>query len=363
MSNIAKTEKPKILVTDDEQVIRDLFKKFLSKEGFLVSTAADGLDALDKIQNNSFDMLILDLMIPKMTGMELVDKIRQFNKDLIIIIITGYATVETAKEAIKKGCFDYITKPFDVEDVNIIIKRAFDIKRWSEEKKKLQEQLQIAEKLASLAQMGAGVAHETNTVLTSIKLFLEMWKSRLPDTQNEAKNIDVILEEIERAEKLISRFLNFSKPEKAEFLKTDINKLIRQNLQIFKYKLEKNKIELLLEFKDEAIELFCDPVQIDEVFLNLVSNSIDAMPCGGRLAIGCEVRDKKALIVVKDTGIGISQEDLKRVFDPFFTTKPHGTGLGLSIVHRVIEEHKGLINITSEKNKGTSVRIELPVEG
>lgn len=172
MNKASQTEKPKILVTDDEEVIRDLFNKFLSKEGYLVSTSADGLDALNKIKNNRYDMLILDLKIPALSGMEVLDKIKELNKELIIIVVTGYATIETAKEAIKKGCFDYITKPFNIEDVSIIIRRAFEVKKWMEEKKKLQEQLQVAQKLASLAQMGAGVVHETNTILTSIKLFL-----------------------------------------------------------------------------------------------------------------------------------------------------------------------------------------------
>jgi signal transduction histidine kinase len=361
MSSETNTEKPRILVVDDEQVIRDLFEKFLSKEDYIVSTAVDGLEVLEKVRNDYYNMLILDLKMPKMEGMEVLDRVRDLNRDLIIIIVTGYATLETAKEAIKKGCFDYITKPFNIEDVSIIIKRAFDVKRWSEEKKKLQEQLRVAERLASLAQMGAGVVHEINTMLTSIKLFLEMLKSKLPQTQKEAKNINLVLEEIGHAEKLIVRFLSFTKPEKGEFIKADINKLIKQNLQIFKYKLEKNNIEVLLDFKDETIGVLCDPLQIGEVFLNLVSNSIDAMPEGGCLTISSEVKEKNAVVIVSDTGIGISSEDMEKVFDPFFTTKPHGTGLGLSIVHRIIQEHRGSIKISSEKDKGTSVQIELPI--
>jgi len=359
-SKMRNNNKPSVLIADDEQVIRDLFQRFLDREGYATSTAIDGLDALQKIEKNNYDMLILDLKMPRMQGMELLDKIRKLNKDLIIIVITGYATVGTAKEAIKQGCFDYITKPFNIEEVAIIIKRAFDIHRWEQEKKKLQEQLQIAERLASLAQMGAGVAHEVNTVLTSVKLFLEMLKSKSPETQSEVKNIGLMLGEVKRAEKLIARFLNFTKPEKGEFLKIDINKLIKQNLQIFKYRFKKNNINALVEFKDEIIEVLCDPIQIEEVISNLISNSIDAMPEGGNLTIRSEVIGENAVITASDTGIGISQEDIKRVFDPFFTTKPHGTGLGLSIVHRIIEEHKGTIKITSEKGKGTGVRIELP---
>jgi len=361
MNNSQDLKNPKILIADDEQVIRDLFEKFLSKEGYGVTTAADGLDALGKIKTDNYNMLILDLKMPKISGMELLEKIRQIKKDLIVIIITGYATIETAKEAIKQGCFDYITKPFNIEEVAIIIKRAFDIHRWEQEKKKLQEQLQIAERLASLAQMGAGVVHEVNTVFTSIKLFLEMLKTKLPETQKEFKNISVILEEIERAEKLIVRFFKFTKPEKAEFFKVDLNKLIKHNLQFFEYRLKKNNIKVITDLNKEIIEVVCDPIQIEEALSNLVHNSIDAMPQGGRLTITSKVEDKNAVMIVSDTGIGISPENIKMVFNPFFTTKPHGTGLGLAIVYRIIEEHKGTIKISSEKGKGTSARVELPI--
>ncbi len=353
--------RPKVLVADDEQVIRNLFERFLGKQGYSVSTAADGLSTLNEIEKNNYDMLILDLKMPKMEGIKALKAIRQLNKDLIIIIITGYATVDTAKEAIRQGCFDYITKPFNIKDVNIIIKRAFDMRRLVEEKRKLKEKLETAQRLASLAQMGAGVAHEVNTVLTSIKLFLEMLKPKLPELKKEGKDIDLILSEIERCEKLIVRFLSFAKPEKAEFFKTDINKIIKRSLRFFRYKLIKQKITVVTKQTKDMPAILCDPIQIEEVFLNIFSNSIDAMAGGGRLAVRSGVLGEKAVITIKDTGIGIPEEHMKKLYNPFFTTKPRGTGLGLSIVHRIISEHKGIVEIISEENKGTSVRIELPI--
>jgi signal transduction histidine kinase len=358
---IAGGEKPKLLVVDDEGVVRELFDVFFTKQGYEVFSAIDGFDAFEKIKRNKFDILILDLKMPKMDGMEFLGKIRNLKDDLAIIIITGYATIDTAKEAMKQGCFDYITKPFDLEEVSIIIKRALELRRITDERKKLKEQLQIAERLASLAQMGAGVVHEVNTVLTSIKLFLEMLKAKLPETQKEFKNIGVILEEIERAEKLIARFFKFTKPEKAEFLKVDLNKLIKHSLHFFEYRLKKNNIEVITDLSKEIVEVVSDPIQIEEVLSNLVHNSIDAMPQGGQLTISSKLEGKNAVMIVSDAGIGIPPENIERVFNPFFTTKPHGTGLGLAIVYRIIEEHKGTIKISSEKGKGTSARVELPI--
>lgn len=354
-------DKAKVLIADDEPVIRDLFVRVLSKQGYEVFTAGDGLEALNKIRKNNFDMLILDLRMPKVGGMELLRKAKELKKDLITIVITGYATLDTAKGAIKQGCFDYITKPFDIGKVNAIIKRAFEMRRFAEDKKKFEEQLQMAERLTLVARMGAGVAHEVNTVLTAVKLFLEMLNHKKLLQGREGENIRLILEEVTRAERLIIRFLAFTKPAEAEFIKTDINKVIRKSLQFLMYKFDRQKIEVIDELSENMTKALCDPAKMEEVFLNIFSNSIDAMPDGGHLIVKIESAESKVIVTVADTGVGIPLEDIFQVYTPFFTTKPQGTGLGLSIVHRIIDEHKGTISITSKKGKGTTVRIELPI--
>jgi len=355
-----ENRKLKVLVVDDDEVIRELFKRFLGRQGYSVFTATDGLNALDKVKKDNYDMLILDLKMPKMHGMELLNRIKGLKKNLIIIVITGYATIDTAKEAIRQGCFDYIIKPFDIEDVNVIIRRAFQMRRLVEEQARLKEQIQITERLAALAQMGAGVAHEVNTVLTSIRLFLEMLKPKL-SSGKESKNVDLLLGEAERVEKLIFRFLKFTKPAEAEFIKTDINSLVERSLQFLKHRLKKQEIRIFKKLSYGLPKIFCDPAKMEEVFLNIFSNGIDAMPKGGILTIETQSKDSNIAIVVSDTGRGIPQENMKLLYNPFFSTKPHGTGLGLSIVHRIIDEHKGRIRITSGENRGTTVKVELPV--
>ena len=355
-------EKYKILIADDEQVVRDVFSRFLSQEGYEIFPVGNGKEALDRITEDNFDLLLLDLNMPVMSGMEVIAKVNETGKDLIMIVITGYATVDTAKEAIRQGCFDYITKPFDIEEVKLIIERAFYTRRLREDKKNLEEQLRIAERLASLSLMGAGVAHEVNTILTSIKLFLEMLKEK-PANPKEAKKTELMLDEIKRGEELIHRFLNFAKPPENEFNRTDINQLIRKSLAFCEARLKKENIEIALSLTESAPEIFCDAHKMEEVFLNIFSNSIDAMAAGGRFTIKSEAKNEKMIINIQDTGSGISSENLKDIYNPFFTTKVSGTGLGLSIVHRIIQEHKGLINNTSQEKHGTLVRIELPIRG
>ena len=123
------TTKPRVLVVDDEAVIRDLLQRILIKQGYEVSTATDGLEGLDKIKHNNYNILILDLKMPRMDGMGLLRKIRELEKDFIIIIITGYENQDTNQEVTRQGCLGYITKPFNIEEVNITIKRAWDMHR------------------------------------------------------------------------------------------------------------------------------------------------------------------------------------------------------------------------------------------
>ncbi len=361
MSNENDFKGKRILIADDEEVIRDVYVRTLASENYELSTCINGLEAIERIQKDNFDMLILDLKMPKMDGLAVLKEIKMMGKDLAVIIVTGYATITTVKETLKLGCFDYLVKPFNIEELKITIKRAFNLKMLRDKNLKLQAELQRSEKLASLAQMGAGVVHEVNTILTSIKLFLEMFGARKTNTPKDNENINLILEEINQAEKLTARFLNFTKSESSEHIKIDIRKIIRRSLEVFGPKFKKNDINVSTSFKNEVIEILGDPLEIEEVFLNLFTNSIEAMPKGGALAVSFEVKEKKAVLIISDTGIGISKEDITKVFNPFFTTKPRGSGLGLAIVYRIIEKHKGAISITSEKDKGANVCIELPV--
>lgn len=379
LDNSNRIQNTRILIVDDEEIIRQVLCRVLTKQGYEVETAQDGIEALERIKEQYFDMVISDLKMPNMDGMALIKNIKELNKPSpsfkgniameeglgkdtpIIIVITAYGTIQTAKEAIKLGCYDYITKPFDAEGISILIKRALEARKLTIEKEELKEHLARAERLASLGEMAAGMAHEVNTVLTSVKLFIEMLQARNKGNKEEAKNFSVILAEMERGENLIERFLDFAKPQEMEFRQADINETIEKSLEFLKYRFKKQNIEITKGFDKSLPKIFCDPAKMEEVFLNLFTNSIEAMSKGGRLNIETKILDGRVGVDISDTGSGIHKDNLDRVFDPFFTTKSDGSGLGLSIIHRIIDEHKGVISITSQKNKGTDVRIELPI--
>lgn len=349
-----------ILVVDDEEVIRSLFERYLSALGYMITTAANGVDALGKLNEGQYDMLITDIKMPAMDGIELLKTMGPKREQLVTIVITGYGSIETTKEAMRYGSFDYLTKPIDLEVVRSVVERGLKLKQLSEEKKQLKEQLDRAARLASLAQMGAGVVHEVNTVLASAKLFLEVWKEKTSLT-SERKNCGLILEEIERAEEMIRRFLTFTKPSEAAYKPVNIAEVIQRTLRFLGHRFSKNNVRLFNEVYPTVPLVNADTVALEEVFLNIFTNSIDAMPHGGTITIRSQQGDTYITISCADTGIGVPADHIGKVFEPFYTTKTHGTGLGLSIAHRIIDEHKGSIKVESEVKKGTIVTLMFPL--
>ena len=361
MDTLEDIRKKTVLVVDDEPVIQQLFQSIFKGPDYEVTVAGDGVQAFEKIQAYDYDMLILDLRLPGLDGMTLVDKVHGAQKDPIIIIITGAADIDTAKEALRKGCFDYIPKPFDIAHIASRIAQAFDARLQETESRKQREYARIKEKLASLAQMSGAAVHEINTVLVSVKHFLSVLKVQLPHGPYEAQ-ISSLMDEIERVERLVFKTLTFSSPDEPEYRMSAINQIIKRSLRLVRYRADKQSVKIAMSLQLGIPDIWCDPFQIEEVFLNLITNSIDAMPFGGTLTIETSLDNDCVVVHVRDTGDGIPPENLSQIFNPFFTTKLKGTGLGLSIVHRIIERHRGFIEATSKIHQGTGFTVKLPRE-
>jgi|GEM_PF-3541980 len=357
---LERTQKKSVLIVDDEEIVRDLFKRFLSRQGFEATTVEDGFDAIEKMKEHNYDLVLLDLKMPRMDGITLLDKMNELHKDPIKIVVTGYAAIETAKEALRKGCFDYITKPVDLENLDHLVQKAFQIRALADDKRRLQEQFLRAEKLASLAQLGAGVAHEVNTVLASVKMYLEMQRQKVLYTE-EGKSIGILLDELGHVDTMIQRFISFSKPSDGTLSVVDVNVVIEHSISFLRSRMNRQSVTVLTEFNPDPPLLRCDAVRIEEVFLNILMNSIEAMPEGGTVTVKTIAESGKITVTVADTGKGFSAESMDKAFTPFFTTKPGNTGLGLAIVHRVIDDHRGTVRISNQKDSGAMVIVEFPL--
>ncbi len=224
----------------------------------------------------------------------------------------------------------------------------------------IENQLMISEKLASLGLLTAGIAHEINTSLTGISSYVQLLlKSSANSADKEiAEKIEA---QIERVVKMVRSLLSFSRGEKGQIKKFPLKNCINDILTLLDYRIKKQAINSNVNIPDD-IEVWGELDKLQQVFLNIISNAIDAMTEGGTLKIEAEKKENDTMIRISDTGIGIKEEHLSRIFEPFFTTKGYGrgTGLGLSISYQIVREHNGDITVESEYGKGTIFTITLP---
>ncbi|MFQ6137397.1 MAG: ATP-binding protein [Candidatus Hydrothermarchaeales archaeon] len=225
-----------------------------------------------------------------------------------------------------------------------------------------QQQLIQSEKLASIGQLAAGIAHEINNPLANILMYAHLLKRDIQEKKPNIEDVDVIIEQTEITSKIVQDLLEFSRQEKSEMSLISINDLICKALDILENQLVVDGIDVVKRLRPDIPDVLGDANKLSRAFFNLVMNAYQAMPDGGKLILSTTEEDSFVKITISDTGIGIPREHLSKIFDPFFTTKPvgGGTGLGLSVVHGIIEEHNGTIMVKSRVGSGTTFTIKLP---
>jgi len=243
----------------------------------------------------------------------------------------------------------------------------------TEELEKKNRELERANRLASLGQLAAGVAHEIRNPLGGIELCANLLERELSRTEGAAESPDTrslvcnIVEGVRRMNSIVENLLSFTRESKIAARPVCLNPLVRQAMDALQLQSQRNRVRCVCS--DAAaghVAVQGDPDQLRQVFINIMQNAIEAMPDGGTLAIafaGTRLDEKGYLCVtITDTGCGIPDEMMDKVFNPFFTTKDAGTGLGLAIVHRIVENHNGRISVESRMGRGTAVKIFLPCE-
>jgi len=227
----------------------------------------------------------------------------------------------------------------------------------------LKREIERSQRLASLGRLAAGIAHEIRNPLSSIKGFATYFRERYKEIPEDQKTAEIMIQEVERLNRVISQLLEFARPVKINKKPSSIHTVIQHSLKMIEREAQVNNIKISTRLSPEIKDVSIDPDRINQVLLNLYLNSIEAMEHEGTLSVELSRHENSrgARIAVSDTGVGINKEDLVHVFDPYFTTKQSGTGLGLAIVHKIIESHKGEVRVESEPGKGTTVTILLPV--
>lgn len=360
-------QKATILVIDDEEAMRDSCCQVLDKDGYMTETAEDGHSGLRKIREIKPDLVLIDLKMPGMGGMELLEKIGQIDPDIISVVITGYATIESAVEAMKRNAYDFLPKPFTPDQLRIVIERGLERRRLACESARLRrEKEMMRENFITL------VSHQLRSPLASVKQYFgvirEGFAGEVTDKQKEiiqkaSGYIDSLLQ-------LINDWLDISRVEAGKIVEkfepVSLVPVLAEALEMLKSQAEAQKVVLELNASDNLPLINGDPKCLKEAFLNLLSNGIKYNREGGTVTVTMSEQGDDLVVEVSDTGIGISQENLPFIFDEFFRVKSKetqhltGTGLGLSIAKRIIEAHNGSMKVVSELGRGTTFSILLP---
>ena len=225
-----------------------------------------------------------------------------------------------------------------------------------------QQRLIRSEKLAAIGAMSSYVAHEIRNPLVTIGGFAKTL-SRFTFTDSKIKvNIDIIIEEVKRLEKILNNITDFGKPSKPEKIDTQICEVMENTCMLMENYFQEKHITLQKRYETGIPEVPVDPTQIKQVFLNILMNAVEAMPDGGKLDVNIESVNESIKIYIIDAGKGMQHGVLQNIYDPFFTTKPSGTGVGLSVSLKIIEDHGGTIDAISEQEKGTTMLLTLPIK-
>lgn len=222
------------------------------------------------------------------------------------------------------------------------------------------EAMKRAERLTSLGQMSAGLAHEIRNPLASIEGAAAVVQRERESDERRREFLDIIQKECRRLNQLLTSFLNFARPSPPDLKMVEINGLLDSVMVLVRHAGEASRWDLRRDIQPDSSQVECDPEQMKQVLLNLVMNAIQAMPRGGTVVLAAREDRNKVTIDVQDQGCGISARDLDRVFDPFFTTKETGTGLGLSVAHQIVSHHGGTLTVARNSPGGVTMRIVLP---
>ncbi|TYR80518.1 PAS domain-containing protein [Priestia megaterium] len=224
------------------------------------------------------------------------------------------------------------------------------------ERKRTEYLLLNSEKLTAVGQMAASVAHEIRNPLTTIRGFIQFIEEKF----SEKTYFDLILNELDRINLIISEFLVLSKPHVLNYQYKDIVQVLDETLSLFQAQAAMNNIQVVTDYWDNELLVKCDENQLKQMFMNLLKNSMEAMPYGGRLAVRIWGEKEEVVIEIQDEGCGMSSEQIHNLGNPFYTTKDTGTGLGYLVIKRIIDNHKGHFHVQSYLNKGTLVTITMP---
>lgn len=368
-------KKANILVIDDELGPRESLKMIL-KPHYNVYTVEKGEDATEILRQVPIDVVTVDLKMPGLHGTKVLEKIKQHDPDIEAIIITGFGSMDSAIQGLRLGAFDYISKPFDVAQILALIRRALERRKAKLKLKELGKTERMRAHKAEEAsrvkrQLASALAHDIKNPLGLISGYAEFLTGRLesvPEAKEDLEFLSHIQSSAQRITKLVTGFLDVAKLEAGYNIisrPVDLNHLIREAAQQQILGLREKDLTLTLELADPLPQIMGDEDQLGRVLWNLLDNAIKFTPPGGKIAVVSRWEDGQVVIEVRDTGMGIPEDELPKLFSEFrrlrSAGKIEGTGLGLFIVKTIVEAHGGKVAAESQEGRGATFSLWFPI--
>jgi signal transduction histidine kinase len=373
-----------VLYVEDDMFALDLMTGMLRKSVKNLYLADNGSEGLELFRRHCPDVVLTDIRMPVMDGLEMSRLIKNDNSNAQIIVTTAFSDTNYLLECIDIGVNQYVLKPVDKGKLLSTLKRCADIVRFQRTIrlqaaaiKEGEERLRQAQKMEAIGQLAGGIAHDFNNILTAIIGYANLLSMKVEGDDIQADYVKHILSSAERAASLTQSLLAFSRKQIINPKPVDLNEIVCKVEKLLS-RLIGEDIELKITSLGKNLTVLADGGQLEQVLMNLTTNARDAMPEGGLLTIETGYAEvdsmnsdehlfstpgEYALLSISDTGTGIDEKDRESIFEPFFTTKEvgKGTGLGLSIVYGIVKQHNGFINVYSKPGKGTTFRIYLPL--
>jgi len=379
---IANADLPQVLVIDDEMGPRESLRMLL-KPSYQVHTADSVEIGLQLLNEKKPDAIVLDIRMPGVTGIEGLRRIRQIDPHLSVIMLTGFGALETAKEAVRLGANDYISKPFDAREMREVISRNVERTRMhrtsetaaseiKELNRRLLQELAQKERLATLGQASAEFVHDIGNPLTIVWGYVQLLAKKLEESENgkhpgapgSNKELEIIEQNVRLCRDLLAMWQNYGSVDASPRKIISVSDIVREVVNSVGAMANETSVELKVDVDADPCSLIGDAVQITRAIQNVIINAIQASnESKGTIEVSCIRKDFYVDVRIADKGHGISPELVAKIFDPYFTTKQgkSGTGLGLFITKKVVEDHNGSIKVDSTPEIGTTITIRLPL--
>jgi hypothetical protein len=357
-------DRPTLLVVDDEAAIRDLCARALCD--YRIVEAENGRDALDALERETVDLILVDVMMPVMNGLDLLKQVKERNPDQLVVVMTGYADKDIILRALKAHADDFIQKPLNLLQLKSTVSKAL-------EKRLLRQELQQLQRLDRLKSEFLGlISHKLRTPTTVLSLFIQNLDSGAvsTDTPEFATAVKAMREEADYLANLIQDLLIYSdvilQEQRPNLAVADLREIALTVLAEKRHPAAQKGISLISSLQENWPRLPLDRRRLAFAISALLDNAIKFTPRNGQVILSGETRDRQLLLTIRDTGIGIPAEALPRVFEKFYQIDPNhtgqvrGFGLGLFYARQFVQDHGGTLTIESVAGAGTTVTIALP---